>query len=125
VCIEPGTLQTDANAGLSGRAGPVLLVLMMWRRLAVAAMLACSLSLLVVSLMPVGGSHPVMAGLALAVVFAAVMSRRATHLVPAVSALSVSPSLSALRRRRGAFLRQSNPDVAGRARPRAPGLLLS
>jgi len=44
------------------------------------------------------------AGLALAVVFAAVISRRATHLVPAVSALLVSPSSSAQRRRRGAFL---------------------
>jgi hypothetical protein len=97
---------------------------MMWRRLAVAAMLACSLSLLVGSLMPDGGSHPLMAGLALAVVFAAVMSRSTTHLVLAVSALFVSPSSSAQRRRRGAFLRQSNPDVAGRARPRAPGLLL-
>jgi Family of unknown function (DUF6412) len=97
---------------------------MMWRRLAVAAMLAFLLSLLVVSLMPVGGSHSVMAGLALAVVVAAVMSRCGTHLVPAVSALLVSPSSSAQRRRRGAFLPQSNPDVAGRARPRAPGLLL-
>jgi hypothetical protein len=97
---------------------------MMFRRLAVAAMLAFLLSLLVVWSMPVGGSHPVIAGLALAVVFAAVMSRCATHLVPAVSALFVSPSASAQRRRRGAFLRQSNPDVAGHARPRAPGLLL-
>src|SRR5437016_4832482 len=28
---------------------------------------------------------------------------------------------SAQRRRRGSFLRQSNPDTAGRPRPRAPG----
>lgn len=31
------------------------------------------------------------------------------------------PPVSAQRRRRGSFLRQSNPDTAGRARPRAPG----
>jgi len=97
---------------------------MMSRRPAVAAVLACSLSLLIMLLMPVGGSHPVMAGLALAVVFAAVVSRCATHRVPTVSALFLSPSSSAQRRRRGVFLRQSNPGVAGRARPRAPGLLL-
>jgi len=92
------------------------------RRLAGAAMLTCSLSLLAVLLMPVGGSHPLIAGLAFAVVFAAVMSSGATQLVPAACA-PVSPSLSAQRRRRGILLRQSNPDVAGRARPRAPGLL--
>jgi hypothetical protein len=86
-------------------------------------MLACTLSLLVVAMAPVSGSHPLMAGLALAVVFAAVASRCAPDAMPAVSALFTSPSSSAQRRRRGAFLRQSNPDVAGRARPRAPGLL--
>jgi hypothetical protein len=95
----------------------------MWRRLVVAAMLACSLSLLAVSLTSGLGSHPLMAGLAFAVVFAAVTSRCASRPLPAVSALRVSPSSSAQRRRRGAFLRQSNPDIAGRARPRAPGLL--
>ena len=105
----------------SSRSGTV--VSMMWRRLAGAVMLACLLPLLVVSLVPVGGSHPVIASLAVAVVFAAVMSRGAAQLVPAVCALPLSPSLSAQRRRRGVFLRQSNPDVAGRARPRAPGLL--
>ncbi|MET8874815.1 DUF6412 domain-containing protein [Nocardia sp. NPDC004604] len=31
------------------------------------------------------------------------------------------PPPSAQRRRRGSFLRQSNPDTAGRPRPRAPG----
>ncbi|MGV9616753.1 DUF6412 domain-containing protein, partial [Nocardia xishanensis] len=30
---------------------------------------------------------------------------------------------SAQRRRRGSYLRQSNPDTAGRPRPRAPGLV--
>ncbi|MEV6773067.1 DUF6412 domain-containing protein [Nocardia sp. NPDC051030] len=35
---------------------------------------------------------------------------------------SSGPPESARRRRRGAFLRQSNPDTAGRVRARAPGL---
>lgn len=35
------------------------------------------------------------------------------------------PPESASRRRRGAFLRQSNPDTAGRPRPRAPGTVLA
>jgi hypothetical protein len=95
----------------------------MWRRLVAAAMLACSLSLLIGSLTPASGSHPLMVGLALAVVFAAVAHRCAPSPLPAVSALFVSPSSSAQRRRHGALLRQSNPDVPGRARPRAPGLL--
>jgi hypothetical protein len=96
----------------------------MWRRLVAAAMLACSLSLLVVSFTPAMGSHPLMAGLALAVVFAAVACHCAPSPLLAVSTLFGSPSSSAERRRRGAFLRQSNPDIAGRARPRAPGVLL-
>ncbi|WP_433574967.1 DUF6412 domain-containing protein [Nocardia brasiliensis] len=32
------------------------------------------------------------------------------------------PPVSAQQRRRGSFLRQSNPDTAGRPRPRAPGI---
>src|SRR5262245_57461451 len=97
---------------------------MVWRRVALAAMLACSLSLLVVSSTPEFGSHALLAGLALAVVSAAAASRCAPHPLPTVSALFASPSRSAQRRRRGAFLPQSNPDTAGRARPRAPGLSL-
>lgn len=111
-------------AWLSERACPVFLVLVTWRRVAVSTVLACSLSLLLVSWMPAGGSHPMVAAFAFAVVFAAVMSSHASYLVPVVSARFVSPSSAARNRRRGAFLRQSNPDVAGRARPRAPGLLL-
>ncbi|WP_307188406.1 DUF6412 domain-containing protein [Nocardia acidivorans] len=38
------------------------------------------------------------------------------------AAASVGLPESAERRRRGAFLRQSNPDTAGRPRPRAPGV---
>jgi hypothetical protein len=96
----------------------------MWRRLVVAAMLVCLLSLLAVPSMSGLESHPLMAGLALAAAFAAVASRNSLRVRPVISALFVSPSSSAQRRRRGAFLRQSNPDIAGRARPRAPGLLL-
>jgi uncharacterized protein DUF6412 len=96
----------------------------MWRRLVVAAMLACLLSMFVVSFRPVLGAHPLVASLALAVVFAAVTSRRASRPLLAVSAVIVSPSSSAQSRRRGVLLRQSNPDIAGRTRPGAPGLFL-
>ncbi|MFJ4657674.1 DUF6412 domain-containing protein [Nocardia sp. NPDC088792] len=44
--------------------------------------------------------------------------------VPPVTA-TYGPPESASRRRRGAFLRQSNPDTAGRPRPRAPGAVLA
>ncbi|ASF06706.1 MULTISPECIES: DUF6412 domain-containing protein [Nocardia] len=38
-----------------------------------------------------------------------------------VAVLDSGPPPSAQRRRRGSFLRQSNPDTPGRPRPRAPG----
>ncbi|WP_245555912.1 DUF6412 domain-containing protein [Nocardia cerradoensis] len=40
---------------------------------------------------------------------------------PAPVAVHSGPPGSAQQRRRGSFLRQSNPDTAGRVRPRAPG----
>ncbi|QLY34456.1 DUF6412 domain-containing protein [Nocardia huaxiensis] len=43
----------------------------------------------------------------------------------AVVAVNSGPPESASRRRRGDYLRQSNPDTAGRPRPRAPGVLLA
>ncbi|MGX1807851.1 DUF6412 domain-containing protein [Nocardia sp. NPDC055321] len=55
---------------------------------------------------------------ALVAVTAAMLAARG----PGVRVLgSAGPPVSAQRRRRGAFLRQSNPDTAGRPRPRAPG----
>ncbi|WP_330254804.1 DUF6412 domain-containing protein [Nocardia sp. NBC_00565] len=57
--------------------------------------------------------------IAAALVFA-LLSVRSTQLLPLALAHS-GPPPSAQRRRRGSFLRQSNPDTAGRPRPRAPG----
>ena len=45
---------------------------------------------------------------------------RGMVLAPLAPATAGPPS-SARRRRRGSYLRQSNPDTAGRPRPRAPG----
>ncbi|WP_433723262.1 DUF6412 domain-containing protein [Nocardia sp. CA-129566] len=53
----------------------------------------------------------------LALTLAALQSPRRLGLALAHS----GPPPSAQRRRRGSFLRQSNPDTAGRPRPRAPG----
>ncbi|MEV4124467.1 DUF6412 domain-containing protein [Nocardia sp. NPDC049707] len=50
----------------------------------------------------------------------ALLALRSTHRVPMALAHS-GPPPSAQRRRRGSFQRQSNPDTAGRPRPRAPG----
>ncbi|MBL1077895.1 hypothetical protein JK358_26165 [Nocardia sp. 2] len=52
---------------------------------------------------------------------AALLTPRARLL--AVVAVNSGPPESARRRRRGDYLRQSNPDTAGRPRPRAPGAL--
>lgn len=49
------------------------------------------------------------------------VSLQATRLRPILVA-RCGPPPSAQRRRRGSFLRQSNPDTAGRPRPRAPGI---
>lgn len=45
-----------------------------------------------------------------------------TGRMPVVVVAHSGPPPSAQRRRRGSFLRQSNPDTAGRPRPRAPGM---
>ncbi|WP_228001255.1 DUF6412 domain-containing protein [Nocardia australiensis] len=61
----------------------------------------------------------VIGAMAASVVFA-LISLRSTTRLPLLVARS-GPPPSAQRRRRGSFLRQSNPDTAGRPRPRAPG----
>lgn len=53
--------------------------------------------------------------------FMALASIPTTRRIPLPVTRSGSPS-SAQQRRRGSFLRQSNPDTAGRPRPRAPGI---
>jgi hypothetical protein len=59
-------------------------------------------------------------GVMAALVVFALVSLQTTRRLPLLVARSGPPS-SAQRRRRGSFLRQSNPDTAGRPRPRAPG----
>ncbi|MFC9895640.1 DUF6412 domain-containing protein [Nocardia sp. NPDC127579] len=52
----------------------------------------------------------------------ALVSLRSARLLPVRMSRS-GPPAAAQRRRRGSYLRQSNPDTAGRPRPRAPGLV--
>ncbi|MVU83275.1 hypothetical protein GPX89_39315 [Nocardia sp. ET3-3] len=62
----------------------------------------------------------VLGAAAVVAVTAAVLSARGPLLVATAQA---GPAESAGKRRRGTFLRQSNPDAPGRPRPRAPGIL--
>ncbi|WP_245663531.1 DUF6412 domain-containing protein [Nocardia inohanensis] len=64
----------------------------------------------------------VLGAAALVAVTAAMLS--AQRLPVSVTA-NAGPPESAGQRRRGAYLRQSNPDTAGRPRPRAPGAVLA
>ncbi len=64
----------------------------------------------------------VLGAAAIVALTAALLATRGPVLV--VTANSGPPE-SAGRRLRGAFLRQSNPDTAGRPRPRAPGGILA
>ncbi|BCK58103.1 hypothetical protein NWFMUON74_58750 [Nocardia wallacei] len=95
----------------------------MTSRIRTAALVLCALvvSALAALAMPVGEPNALVAVGAAAVVALAVVAAhtaRAT-LLPVIA--PAGPPVSAQRRRRGSFLRQSNPDTAGRARPRAPG----
>ncbi|MEC3958831.1 DUF6412 domain-containing protein [Nocardia sp. CDC153] len=62
----------------------------------------------------------VLGAVAVVAVTAALLSARGPLLV---AVAQTGPAESAGRRRRGTFLRQSNPDAPGRPRPRAPGVL--
>ncbi|MEV0292044.1 DUF6412 domain-containing protein [Nocardia sp. NPDC050710] len=66
------------------------------------------------------GSLAVLGAVAASAIFALV-SLHAARLQP-VAVATAGPPSSAQRRRRGSYLRQSNPDTAGRPRPRAPGM---
>lgn len=72
-------------------------------------------------LLPPGESNSLLALGAAVMVALAVVAAHSTRvrLLPVVA--RTGPPVSAQRRRRGSFLRQSNPDTAGRVRPRAPG----
>ncbi len=88
-----------------------------------AALLVCALvvSGWAVLAMPVSEPNSLVAVGAVAAVALAVVAAQTARatLLPVV--VHAGPPASAQRRRRGSFLRQSNPDAAGRVRPRAPG----
>ncbi|MEU1210526.1 DUF6412 domain-containing protein [Nocardia sp. NPDC005825] len=87
------------------------------------ALLVCALVVSAWAVLYLGAAHPdsllVLGAVALVAVTAAVIAARGPLLVAVASA---GPAESAGKRRRGAFLRQSNPDAPGRPRPRAPGV---
>ncbi|MEU1430922.1 DUF6412 domain-containing protein [Nocardia sp. NPDC005746] len=93
-------------------------------RIRTAALLVCALVVSAWAVLYLGAAHPdsliVLGAVALVAVTAAVLSARGPLRAAGVSA---GPAESAGKRRRGAFLRQSNPDAPGRPRPRAPGVL--
>lgn len=62
----------------------------------------------------------VLGAVAVVAVTAAMLSAQR---LPVAVAANAGPPESASQRRRGAYLRQSNPDTAGRPRPRAPGTI--
>ncbi|MQY23684.1 DUF6412 domain-containing protein [Nocardia macrotermitis] len=88
-----------------------------------AALVVCSyvVSVWAALLAPVGESNSLLAVGAAVMVALAVVAAHANRvrLLPVV--VRTGPPVSAQRRRRGSFLRQSNPDAAGRVRARAPG----
>ncbi|RJO68178.1 hypothetical protein D5S18_32565 [Nocardia panacis] len=83
------------------------------------AVLACVLPALVLFTLPEHSFALTVAGmLAAAVAIAFITLSTSSRLrLP----LGTAGPASAQRRLRGSFLRQSNPDTAGRVRPRAPG----
>ncbi|GAB2702725.1 hypothetical protein GCM10027089_25960 [Nocardia thraciensis] len=92
-------------------------------RIRTAALLVCALVVSAVAAvaMPVGEPNSLVAVGAAAVVALAVVAAHTARVALVPVAVHAGPPASAQRRRRGSFLRQSNPDAAGRARPRAPG----
>ncbi|MEV6276938.1 DUF6412 domain-containing protein [Nocardia sp. NPDC051832] len=92
-------------------------------QLRVLAVLACLLPALALFAAPANESAALaILGVVAASALLALVSLRSARLLPMRLARSGPPS-SAQRRRRGSYLRQSNPDTAGRPRPRAPGLV--
>ncbi|MFJ1460281.1 DUF6412 domain-containing protein [Nocardia sp. N2S4-5] len=95
----------------------------MTSRIRSAALVLCALvvSALAALVMPVGEPNALVAVGAAAVVALAVVAAHTARATMLPVVVHAGPPVSAQRRRRGSFLRQSNPDTAGRARPRAPG----
>jgi hypothetical protein len=94
-------------------------------QLSTAAVFALVLPALALIVAPTNehGSLALFGVVAASVVFA-LIALQTTRRLPLLVARS-GPPPSAQRRRRGSFLRQSNPDTAGRPRPRAPGLAIA
>ncbi|MBF6088134.1 hypothetical protein IU438_11500 [Nocardia cyriacigeorgica] len=88
-------------------------------QLTVGAVLTALLPALVLLTAPVGEPAAIFGAVAV-VLAVALVSAPAMRLV-AVAVGTAGPPQAAQRRRRGSYLRQSNPDAAGRPRPRAPG----
>ncbi|WP_433655460.1 DUF6412 domain-containing protein [Nocardia sp. CA-128927] len=85
------------------------------------AVVAFVLPALVLFAIPAGEPGSVaMVGMVAASLFVALTTLRPAVALP-VPQVGSGPPPSAQRRRRGSFLRQSNPDTPGRPRPRAPG----
>lgn len=94
-------------------------------RLITCAVVALVLPALALLAVPVGepGSVAVVGVVAASLIVAFAAVHPAVALPVAV--VDSGPPPSAQRRRRGSFQRQSNPDTAGRPRPRAPGRALA
>lgn len=92
-------------------------------RIRSAALMLCALVLSVVAatIMPAGEPNSLLAVGAAAILALAVVAACSGRMRPVPVAVHSGPPGSAQQRRRGSFLRQSNPDTAGRVRPRAPG----
>ncbi|WP_290047621.1 DUF6412 domain-containing protein [Nocardia nova] len=92
-------------------------------RIRSTALMLCALVLSVVAatIMPAGEPNSLLAVAAAAVLALAVVAAYSSRVRLQPIGGSSGPPVSAQQRRRGSFLRQSNPDTAGRVRPRAPG----
>ncbi|MFC4373884.1 DUF6412 domain-containing protein [Nocardia halotolerans] len=86
------------------------------------AVLACVLPAFVLIAAPGGEAARVLAFGAVAAAMVCALVAVTGHRAVPVRAACAGPPRSAQRRLRGAFLPQSNPDAAGRPRPRAPGI---
>ncbi|MEU6563775.1 DUF6412 domain-containing protein [Nocardia nova] len=99
------------------------LIVMVTRIRAIGPVLfALVLSLIAVTVVPAGEPNSLLAVGAAAVLALAVVATYSGRIWLLPTTVHSGPPVSAQQRRRGSFLRQSNPDAAGRPRPRAPGL---
>ncbi|MFE3543218.1 DUF6412 domain-containing protein [Nocardia sp. NPDC059177] len=85
------------------------------------AVLACLLPAFVLVTAPGGTDARFLAAGAVAAAMVCALAAITTRKQLPIRVATAGPPRSAQRRLRGAFLPQSNPDTAGRPRPRAPG----